>query len=234
MLVAEQVATLAAIAPGQFVLQCAVGDGAAQFAGMGVDLASRRVGFESAIDVIRRLLAGEEVTSDGPWSVQAACIGPRPPEPVHLWIAAAATRPSTWSVHHVALLSSDVERTVAFYQDLLGFPLTDIFANRDYKGSSHFFFDIGHGNLLAFFDFPGLGLGPVVEAHGGVQHIAISVTPEAWDAARARLDAAGVSYHGPGPGMETSIYVKDPDNIAIELLAEPLLEMMGKPIGDEP
>ncbi|HEX2192353.1 MAG TPA: VOC family protein, partial [Acidimicrobiales bacterium] len=30
-------------------------------------------------------------------------------------------------LHHVALLSSDVERTVHFYQDVVGFPLTDIF-----------------------------------------------------------------------------------------------------------
>ena len=35
-------------------------------------------------------------------------------------------------VHHIALLSSDVERTVRFYQGVLGFPLTEIFENRDY------------------------------------------------------------------------------------------------------
>ncbi|MGH9277115.1 MAG: VOC family protein, partial [Acidimicrobiales bacterium] len=73
----------------------------------------------------------------------------------------AADRPPSTArgVHHLALLSSDVERTVRFYQDLLGFPLTEIFENRDYRGSNHFFFDIGHGNLLAFFDFPGLDVG---------------------------------------------------------------------------
>src|SRR3712207_2605792 len=59
-------------------------------------------------------------------------------------------------LHHTALISSDVERTVRFYQDVLGFPLTELIENRDYPGSSHFFFDIGNGNLIAFFDFPGL------------------------------------------------------------------------------
>src|SRR4029450_3037403 len=63
-------------------------------------------------------------------------------------------------VHHVAVLCTNVERTVQFYQDVLEFPLTDMFENRDYRGSTHFFFDIGNGNGLAFFDFPGLGLGP--------------------------------------------------------------------------
>lgn len=150
------------------------------------------------------------------------------------WLRPAGERPETAGagVHHLALICSDVEQTIAFYQDVIGFPLVEVMENRDYPGSTHFFLDIGNGNLLAFFDFPGLGLGPVVEAHGGVQHVAISVTSAHFDAARARLDAAGVTYHGPGPGMETSIYVKDPDNIQIELLAEPLRQMMGKPIGD--
>jgi hypothetical protein len=68
----------------------------------------------------------------------------------------AAERPATngRGIHHTALISSDVERTIEFYQDLLGFPLTELIENRDYPGSSHFFFDIGNGNLLAFFDFP--------------------------------------------------------------------------------
>ena len=85
-------------------------------------------------------------------------------------------------LHHTALVSSDVERTVRFYQDVLGFPLTELIENRDYPGSSHFFFDIGHGNLLAFFDFPGLDVGPYAEVLGGLHHLAISVDPERWAA----------------------------------------------------
>ena len=44
-------------------------------------------------------------------------------------LAPAAERPasSARGVHHVALLSRDVERTIAFYQDLLEFPLTELF-----------------------------------------------------------------------------------------------------------
>src|SRR6476619_2364695 len=79
-------------------------------------------------------------------------------------------RSTARGVHHMAILCSNVERTVRFYQDVLGFPLTDIFENRDYRGSNHFFFDIGNGNLLAFFDFPGLELGPYQEVLGGLHH----------------------------------------------------------------
>ena len=68
----------------------------------------------------------------------------------------AAERPesSARGLHHFALICSDVRATIDFYQGVLEFPLTEIFENRDYAGSNHFFFDIGHGNLLAFFDLP--------------------------------------------------------------------------------
>jgi catechol 2,3-dioxygenase-like lactoylglutathione lyase family enzyme len=127
-------------------------------------------------------------------------------------------------IHHTALLSSDVERTIRFYSELLEFPLTEIIENRDYAGSNHFFFDVGHGNLLAFFDFPGLDLGPYAEVLGGLHHLAISVAPEKWAYLRGKLDAAGVDY------MEesgTSIYFRDPDGARLELLADPLGEMYG-------
>src|ERR687886_2709237 len=93
---------------------------------------------------------------------------------------------SARGLHHTALVSSDVERTVRFYQDLLEFPLTEMIENRDYKGSTHFFFDLGNGNLLAFFDFPGLDLGPYAEVLGGLHHIAISVEPDKWHELRSR------------------------------------------------
>ncbi len=142
------------------------------------------------------------------------------------WLTPSASRPASTArgVHHAALLSSDVEQTVRFYQEVLGFPLTDIFENRDYAGSNHFFFDIGHGNLLAFFDFPDLGLGPYAEVLGGLHHIAISMTREEWERAKARLDEAGVPYQSESG---TSIYFRDPDGARLELIADPLGEMYG-------
>ncbi|MGH8826075.1 MAG: VOC family protein, partial [Jiangellaceae bacterium] len=100
--------------------------------------------------------------------IRAAYLGAQDQRPVS----------SARGLHHFAVLCSDVERTVRFYQEVLEFPLTEIFENRDYQGSSHFFFDIGNGNLLAFFDFPGLDLGPYQEVLGGLHHVAISVVPE--------------------------------------------------------
>ena len=139
-----------------------------------------------------------------------------------------ADRPQTSArgVHHVALLSQDVERTIRFYQDVLGFPLTELFENRDYNGSTHFFFDIGNGNALAVFDFPGLDLGPYAEVLGGLHHLAISVPPERWREQRQRLDEAGVELQT----IDSSLYFRDPDGARIELISDPLGEMYGNPV----
>jgi glyoxylase I family protein len=131
-------------------------------------------------------------------------------------------------IHHAALICSDVEKTIAFYQGLLGFPLIELVENRDYPGSSNFFFDVGNRTLLGFFDFPGLGLEPGVEAFGGVQHIAIAVPRARWEQLRARLDEAGIGYDGPSRGIEESMYLRDPDGIGIELLSDPLMYFAGR------
>jgi catechol 2,3-dioxygenase-like lactoylglutathione lyase family enzyme len=130
-------------------------------------------------------------------------------------------------VHHVALVSSDVEQTIRFYQEVLEFPLTELFEIRDFPGSTHFFFDIGHENALAFFDFPGLDVGGYAEVLGGLHHLAISVEPEKWARLKDRLDELGLEYaHIDG----TSIYFRGPDGERLELIADPLGEMYGSPV----
>ena len=135
-------------------------------------------------------------------------------------------------IHHAALICSDVERTIEFYQSLLGFPLVELVENRDYKGSTHFFFDLGNSTLLGFFDFPGLGLKPGVESIGSVQHIAISVPRDRWEQLRTKLDEAGVTYMGPDQGIVESMYFKDPDGIQIELLSDPLMYFGGRQLDE--
>ncbi|MEE2031955.1 VOC family protein [Rhodococcus chondri] len=139
------------------------------------------------------------------------------------------TRPasSARGLHHTALVSSDVERTVRFYQEVLEFPLTELIENRDYPGSSHFFFDIGSGNLLAFFDFPGLDVGPYREVLGGLHHIAISVEPSRWETLRDKLIAADVELV---EHSEVSLYFRGPDGERLELIADPLGEMYGSKV----
>ena len=90
VLLAEQVACLACLAEGPFILQCALGGDARQSAGMGVPISARVKMFESSLDVLRRLWAGETLSMTAPWSFESARISPLPPEPIDVWIGAQA------------------------------------------------------------------------------------------------------------------------------------------------
>jgi len=125
-------------------------------------------------------------------------------------------------VHHLALICKDVEETIQFYQEFLGFPLVELVENRDYAGSSHFFFDIGNHNMLGFFDFPGHPHPAFSETIGGVQHLAISISGEQFAAAKQKLDEAGVEYLGPDRGADDSMYFRDPNGVNLELYHEQL------------
>jgi glyoxylase I family protein len=141
-------------------------------------------------------------------------------------------RPATpvRGVHHIALVCRDVEETIRFYQELLGFPLVELVENRDYAGSSHFFFDIGNRNLLGFFDFPGHDHPDYLETIGAVQHLALSVSAEQFAAMRTKLDEAGITYLGPDRGIEDSLYIRDPNGVGVEFYQETLGVFNGEPL----
>jgi glyoxylase I family protein len=140
-------------------------------------------------------------------------------------------RPATSGrgIHHLALICSDIERTIKFYSEVLGFPLVELFENRDLASSTHFFHDLGHGNLLAFFDFPEDPMPPTREAVGGMHHVSISVPRERFDRIHAELDKLGIQYFGPDR-VENSLYFKGPDGELLEIEADPLEVMEGRPL----
>ena len=140
------------------------------------------------------------------------------------YLHARGERPASTArgIHHAAFVCKDVEETIRFYQEFLGFPLVELVENRDYTGSSHFFFDLGNRTLLGFFDFPGHDHQPYEETIGALQHLAISVTSEQFEAAKAKLEAQGVDYLGPDRGADDSLYFRDPNGMGIELYREEL------------
>jgi alkanesulfonate monooxygenase SsuD/methylene tetrahydromethanopterin reductase-like flavin-dependent oxidoreductase (luciferase family) len=90
VLVAEQIGTLAAIAQGPFIMQCGLGWGEARFAAMGINIRTRPSAFEEALDIVRRLLAGETVSSARRFRIAQASLALRPAEAVEVWIGASA------------------------------------------------------------------------------------------------------------------------------------------------
>lgn len=147
-------------------------------------------------------------------------------------------------VNHLALVCKDMARTVDFYSNVLGMPLTKTIDLPNGRGQ-HFFFDIGNGDALAFFWFPDapetapgiaspskmVGKGSLATAHGSMNHVAFDVAAEQIEAYRQKLIAKGVEVtevvnHDDTPRQVSptvnestfvrSIYFFDPDGILLE------------------
>ena len=124
---------------------------------------------------------------------------------------------ATMGVDHLALICSELERTIEFYTEVLGMRLTRIVQNRDEPTSTHIFLDMGGGNQLAFFDFPEKGPARTLRGVGSMHHVALRTQPEQMHAISARLDECHISYSMHGTPDAGSIYVRDPDEILVEL-----------------
>jgi alkanesulfonate monooxygenase SsuD/methylene tetrahydromethanopterin reductase-like flavin-dependent oxidoreductase (luciferase family) len=87
ILLAEQIGTLTAFAPAQFIAAFAIGDTEAQFAAYNMALKSRTVRTDEVIEIVRRLLNGESVSYEGRYHrLTDVQIGPLPATKVPLWI----------------------------------------------------------------------------------------------------------------------------------------------------
>ena len=123
----------------------------------------------------------------------------------------------TGGVDHLALISLDLEKTIQFYTEVVGMRLTQVFQNRDEPTSTHIFFDMGGGNQLAFFDFPQKDTQPTVRGVGSMHHIALKATSEQFQTLLASLDEKQVPYSLHGSREKGSVYLRDPDNIQVEV-----------------
>ena len=123
----------------------------------------------------------------------------------------------TNGVDHLALICYDLERTIQFYTEVLGMRLTRVVQNRDEPTSTHIFLDMGGGNQLAFFDFPEKGPARTMRGVGSMHHVALKTRPEQMRASLARMDERRISYSLHGTPDAGSIYVRDPDEILVEL-----------------
>lgn len=109
-------------------------------------------------------------------------------------------------VHHLALVSKDMARTVDFYTNVLQMELVKGFDLGEGMGQ-HFFFDMGGGNLLAFFWFkgapeaaPGVASSAglvrpgdnILSAHGSMNHVAFKAPLDEIEGYREMLIAKGV------------------------------------------
>jgi catechol 2,3-dioxygenase-like lactoylglutathione lyase family enzyme len=123
-------------------------------------------------------------------------------------------------LHHVTAIVADLERTTAFYRDVLGLALTAEEDNPDDPGARHFWFGDAEGTpgtLVSFMEDPAMD--EATEGRGGVHHFAFAVGSAdeqvAWrDYLRERgVPCSEVFQRG---GFR-SIYFRDPDGNLLEI-----------------
>jgi glyoxylase I family protein len=122
-------------------------------------------------------------------------------------------------IHHITLLVTDVERSLAFYRNVLGLRLVKQTVNEDDRSARHFVFGDADGMLVTCLEYPDLDEGKV--GRGSTHHFAFSVESQAeLEAWKQYLEAKGI------PTTEVmdredfrSIYLRDPDGHILEIAA---------------
>jgi glyoxylase I family protein len=130
------------------------------------------------------------------------------------------------SLNHVAYPTADTAATVRFYTEVMGFRLVDAVRGswEPERGTEraflHTFFAMGSGEIIAFFDLPGLRPRAADDMPPWVRHLALSVdSAETLAAWQARLREHGLKVVGPidHDGTWSSIYFSDPNGLTLEL-----------------
>jgi len=126
-------------------------------------------------------------------------------------------------LHHNAYVVANQERTRAFYEDLLGFPLTQFWIEANMmRGElitlSHAFYTMKNGSSLAFFNFADENLqkrfaSPETQVFN---HLALKVDRETQEALLKRLEASNYENFSMEHGYCSSLYVQDPDGLRLE------------------
>jgi catechol 2,3-dioxygenase-like lactoylglutathione lyase family enzyme len=133
-------------------------------------------------------------------------------------------------LNHHAYYARDVEQTRHFYEDILEMPLTVFLTIPDevFTGDplpySHFFFEMGDGSAIAFFDYPAFHEGKATYRAPSVydHHIALQVNSDAdIEYFRRKLEANGVKHSYVDHGAFHSIYFEDPNGLNLELCTLP-------------
>jgi glyoxylase I family protein len=132
-------------------------------------------------------------------------------------------------MHHHAFVSTDLERTRHFYEDIIGLPLTATWAEMDrFPGRDriycHTLFELADGSGLAFFQFQDPETEPpVVRQPSPSIHIALMCDEPTQQDILDRLRAAGFSEkeaYVQDHGYCQSLYVYDPDGLRLEFTVD--------------
>ena len=152
--------------------------------------------------------------------------------------APSQRRMALTGLHHVTLICRDLDRTTAFYRDLLGLTLVSAATNDDDPDARHFWFGDSAarpGTLVSFLEYPTMPQGTV--GTGSTHHLAFAVeSGEEQEAWRDYLRSHGVECTDVLDREQfLSLYLRDPDGHIIEIATRgPGFEAPGPPAPPPP
>ncbi len=120
-------------------------------------------------------------------------------------------------IGHIHLTVGDLDRSLAFYRDLLGFEVT-----ARYDNSAVFLSAGGYHHHIGLNTWAGKGATPPPKGHSGIYHHAIlfPTRQELATILKRLIDAnyplTGTADHG----VSEAIYLNDPDGIGVELYVD--------------
>ena len=120
-------------------------------------------------------------------------------------------------IGHVHLTVADLDRSLAFYRDILGFEVT-----AQYGSGAVFLSAGGYHHHIGLNTWAGRGVTPPPSGHSGLYHFAI-LFPTRKELAKAFKRLQGANYPITGAsdhGVSEAIYLEDPDKIGIELYVD--------------
>ena len=121
------------------------------------------------------------------------------------------------TIGHVHLTVSDIERSLTFYRDILGFEIT-----ARYGKSAVFLSAGGYHHHIALNTWAGIGATPPPEGHTGLYHAAI-LYPSRKELAKVLQQLIDANYPITGTadhGVSEALYMNDPDGNGVELYAD--------------
>lgn len=118
------------------------------------------------------------------------------------------------SIGHVHLKVADLERSIAFYEGVLGFEVT-----QRYGAQAAFLSAGGYHHHIGLNTWESAGAPPAPAGHPGLYHLAILYPDRrSLGQALARVIAAGVPLQGAADhGVSEAVYFADPDGNGIEI-----------------
>ena len=125
-------------------------------------------------------------------------------------------------IHHITLLVENLDRSLAFYRNLLGLRLVKQTVNDDDRSARHFIFGDAEGRpgtLITCLEYPDLDEGTV--GRGSTHHFALAVESEAeLTAWHDHLVSSGIPTTEVMDRADSkSIYLRDPDGHIVEIAA---------------